>query len=152
MCVCVCVCVCVCPCVRVSARACVYVCMCVFCAPKHIFEGGARLIYNYPTHHLRAKCNKVNFKEVYIWSNSECFFPFTDYFTDTNERGQSNYLLRVNGRIDWLMPFSKVLARSEIQTALSRIWTRVIDYICKDDNRLYNVDFIIVSHTMGYVN
>ena len=65
--------------------------------------------------------HKVNFWAEYSW------FEFRIFFLDS--------LPHQGERTDWFMPFSSALARSETQTALYGIWTRVVDSIFYDDYR-----------------
>ena len=45
-----------------------------------------------------------------------------------------DYLLILEVKKDWFMPFPMALARSETQTALSRIWSQVANSVSYDDN------------------
>ena len=88
-------------------------------------------IYSIPP--PRAGCDT---RSSFWWNetdlNSKISFTLTCCLTKTKEPNLSHYL-PITGRR--FMPFSRALAPSETQTALSRNWTRVTVTISNEDNR-----------------
>ena len=65
------------------------------------------------------------FKRSLQGLNSEFSFSLTSCLTKAEEPSLSYYLPIAGGRIIGFIPFPKVLVQCEMQSALSRIWTRV---------------------------
>ena len=67
--------------------------------------------------------------------NSEFSFSLTCCLTKAKEPSLLYYLLIAGGRIIGFIPFQQVLVLCEMQSVLSRIWTRVAVSISYDDNK-----------------
>ena len=81
------------------------------------------------------KWHTVNFfKRSLTGLNSEFSFSYTSCLTKAEEPSLPYYLPIAGGRIIGLIPFPRVLVRWEMQSVLSRIWTRVTVSISGDDN------------------
>ena len=78
--------------------------------------------------------HKLNFKAEFKNINSECSSAETSCHNKVKEPSIPNCLLKARGRIVGLILFSKLLKLREMQTASSRIWTRVAVSISNDDN------------------
>ena len=74
------------------------------------------------------------FKWSWIGLNSEFSFPLTSCLTKAEEPSLPYYLPIAGGRIIGFIPFPSVLVLCEMQSASSRIWTRVAVSISYDDN------------------
>ena len=76
--------------------------------------------------------------QIFKWSltglNSEFSFSETSCLTKAKESSLSYYLPIAGGRIIGFIPFPRVLVLCEMQSASSRIWTRVAVSISYDDN------------------
>ena len=79
------------------------------------------------------------FKRSLTSLNSEFSFSLTSCLTKVVEPSLSYYLPIVGGRIIGFIPFPRVLVLCEMQSAWSRIWTRVALSISNDDNH-YTTD------------
>ena len=66
--------------------------------------------------------------------NSEFSFAEAGYVSKAKETSLPYYLPITGGRTYGFMSFPRELAQSEIQTASSRIWTRVANSIFNSDN------------------
>ena len=66
--------------------------------------------------------------------NSDFSFSKTSCLTKAEEPSLSYYLPIAEGRIIGFIPFPRVLVLCEMQSVLSRIWTRVTVSISFDDN------------------
>ena len=78
--------------------------------------------------------HKVSLKRNISDSNSEFSFLIDLPRLKSTAIPTTNAELRV-GRKEWFMTFLRALVPSETQTALSRIWTRVADFIYYEHNR-----------------
>ena len=93
---------------------CVCVCVCVYsisppgarCDPRSIFKAGLNLVF---------------------------FVVLTGWFTRAKELCLSNYLPIPRVK-KGLMPFARILTRTEKKTVTSSIWTLVLSSISYDDN------------------
>ena len=74
------------------------------------------------------------FKRSLTGLNSDFFFSKTSCLTKAEEPSLSYYLAIAGGRIIGFIPFPRVLMLCEMQSASSRIWTRVAVSISYDDN------------------
>ena len=74
------------------------------------------------------------FKRSLTGLNSEFSFFQTSCLTKAEESSLSYYLPIAGGRIIGFIPFPRVLVLCELQSVLSRIWTRVAMSISYDDN------------------
>ena len=74
------------------------------------------------------------FKRSLTGFNSEFSFSKTSCLTKAEEPSLSYYLPIAGGRIIGFIPFPRVLVLCEMQSVLSRIWTRVAVFISYDDN------------------
>ena len=74
------------------------------------------------------------FKRSLTGLNSEFSFSLTSCLTKAEEPSLSYYLPIAGGRIFGFIPFPRVLVLCEIQSASSRIWTRIAVSISYDDN------------------
>ena len=74
------------------------------------------------------------FKRSLAGLNSEFSFSWTSCLTKAEEPSLSYYLPIAGGRTTGFIPFPRVLALCEMQSVLSRIWTRVTVSISYDDN------------------
>ena len=74
------------------------------------------------------------FKRSLTGLNSEFSFSYTTCLTKAEETSLPDYLPIAGGRIIGFIPFPSVLVLCEMQSASSRIWTRVSVSISYDDN------------------
>ena len=74
------------------------------------------------------------FKRSLTGLNSEFSFSLTSCLTKAQEISLPYYLPIAGGRIIRFIPFPRVLVLCEMQSASSRIWTRVVLSISYDDN------------------
>ena len=74
------------------------------------------------------------FKQSLTGLNSEFSFSWTSCLTKAEEFSLPYYLPIAGGRIIGFIPFPRVLVQCEMQSVLSRIWTRVAMSISCDDN------------------
>ena len=74
------------------------------------------------------------FKRSLTGLNSEFSFSYTSCLTKAEEPSLPYLLPIAGGRIIGFIPFVRVLVRCEMQSAASRIWTRVVVSISYDDN------------------
>ena len=74
------------------------------------------------------------FKRSLIGFNSEFTFSYTSCLTKAEEPSLPNYLPIAGGRLMRFIPFPRVLVLCEMQSASSKIWTRVAVFISYDDN------------------
>ena len=74
------------------------------------------------------------FKRSLAGFNSEFSFSWTSCLTKAEEPSLPYYLPIAGGRIIGFIPFSRVLVLCEMQSVLSRNWTRVAESIFCDDN------------------
>ena len=74
------------------------------------------------------------FKRSLIGLNSEFSFSYTSCPTKAVEPSLPYYLPIAGGRIIGIIPFPRVLVLCEMQSILSRNWTRVAVSISYDDN------------------
>ena len=85
------------------------------------------------THRIR---HNVNFQAEHCWFNFRVFHcSYTGYHTKSKEICLTYNISKAGERRRGFMPFSRALARSKMQTALSRIWTRIADSINCTNNR-----------------
>ena len=77
---------------------------------------------------------RSNFKRSLIGLNSEFSFSQTSCLTKAEEPSLSYNLPIAGGGIIGFIPFPRVLVVCEMQSASSRIWTRVAASISNDDN------------------
>ena len=77
---------------------------------------------------------RSTFKRSLTRLNSEFSFSSTCCLTKAEEPSLSYYLPIAGGRIIGFVPFPRVLVLCEMQSVLSRIWTRVAVSILYDDN------------------
>ena len=95
-------------------------------------------IYIYTNPSARAVCQqKFNFKRDLTGLNSEFSFSYA-FHTKVKEHSLSHYLLISGRKIFGFLPFPRVLALYKMQTASSRIWTRVAMSIIYDFLLLHN--------------
>ena len=79
--------------------------------------------------------HKVNFlKRSLTGLNSEFSFSETSCLTKAEELSLPYYLPIAGGRIIGFIPFPRVLVLCEMQSVLSRNWTRIAVSISCDDN------------------
>ena len=74
------------------------------------------------------------FKRSLTGLNSEFSFSLTSCLTRAEEPSLPDYLPIAGGRIIGFIPFQRFLVLCEMQSASSRIWTRVAVFISYDDN------------------
>ena len=74
------------------------------------------------------------FKRSLTGLNSEFSFSWTSCLTKAEEPNLLYYLPIAGGRIIGFIHFPRVLMLCEMQSVLSRIWTRVVESISYDDN------------------
>ena len=74
------------------------------------------------------------FKRSLTVLNSEFSFSQTSFLTKAEEPSLPYYLPIAGGRIIGFIPFPRVLVLCEMQSVMSRIWTRVAVSISYDDN------------------
>ena len=74
------------------------------------------------------------FKRSLTGLNSEFSFSLTSCLTKAEELSLPYYLPIAGGRIIGFIPFPRVLVLCEMQSASSRIWTRVAVSISYDEN------------------
>ena len=74
------------------------------------------------------------FKQSLTDLNSEFFFSKTSCLTKAEEISLPYYLPIAGGRMIRFIPFPRVLVLCEMQSVLSRIWTRVTVSISYNDN------------------
>ena len=74
------------------------------------------------------------FKQSLTGLNSKFSFSWTSCLNKAEEPSQPYYLLIAGGRIIGFIPFSRVFVLCEMQSVLSRIWTRVAMSISYDNN------------------
>ena len=91
-------------------------------------------IYIYQPHRSGRILHKVNFKRSLTGLNSEFSFSKTNCLSKVEEPSLPNYLPIAGTRILRFIPFLKVLMLIEMQSVLSRIWTRVAVSISNNDN------------------
>ena len=92
-------------------------------------------IYIYPTPPLGQDMTQGQFfKRILTGLNSEFSFSYTSCLSKPEEPSLSYYLPIAGERIIGLIPFPRVLVLWEMQSATSRIWTRVAMSISYDDN------------------
>ena len=107
-------------------------------SPTHWYSSyrkGSLRVANF-TYLLMYSSNPIHHKqdEIYITGLNSVFFllywlPYQGF------RSPSRYhLLIARRKIDWFMPFPKVLAQSETQKSLPKSWTLVTNSISYDDN------------------
>ena len=87
------------------------------------------------------------FKRSLTGLNSEFSFSWTSCLSKVEEPSLSYYLPIAGGRIIAFIPFPKILVLCEMQTASSRIWTRVAVSISYDDNH-YTTDTSIICYKL----
>ena len=73
--------------------------------------------------------------------NSEFSFSLTSCLTKAEEPSLPYYLPIAGGRIIGFIPFPRVLVLCEMQSVLSRIWTRVAVSISYDNNHYTNTQW-----------
>ena len=84
------------------------------------------------------------FKRSLTGLNSEYSFSYTSCLTKAEEPSLPYYLPIAGGRIIGFIPFSRVLELCEMQSASTRIWTRIAMSISYDDNHYTTDTFISV--------
>ena len=80
--------------------------------------------------------------------NSEFSFSYTSCLTKAEEPSLPYYLPIAGGRIIGSIPFPRVLMLCEMQSVLSRIWTRVAMSISYDDNHYTTGTFTSITHLL----
>ena len=85
-----------------------------------------------PTHEQNTTLSQF-FKRSSTNLNSEFSFSWTGYYTKVKVPTLLHHLSIAGGRIIGFMPFQKVIALYEMQTASSRIWTWFVVSISYDD-------------------
>ena len=70
-----------------------------------------------------------NSRSIFKWITTGLNSVFFIFLTRDREPSLHYYLPIVGVRRDWFLPFSRALVQSKTQTALSRIWTLVINSI-----------------------
>ena len=83
------------------------------------------------------------FKRSLIGLNSEFSFSWTSCLAKAEEPSLPYYLSIAGGRIIGFIPFPRVLVLCEMQSVLSRNWTRIAVFISCDDN---NYTIIVVGN------
>ena len=74
--------------------------------------------------------------------NSELLFSKTNYLTKARDPSLSYYLLIAEDRKNGFMSFPRVLTKSKMPRASSRIWTQVADSISYADNHYAKSTYI----------
>ena len=87
------------------------------------------------------------FKQSLTGLNSEFSFSLTNCLTKAEEPSLPYYLPIAGGRIIGFIPFLRVLVQCEMQSASSRIWTRVTVSISYDDNHYTTGTSIKLSYS-----
>ena len=106
------------------------------CFLKSLYKLDASWLWSYlPTPPLGQDMTQGQiFKRRLTGLNSEFSFSWTSCLTKAEEPSLSYYLPIAGGRIIGFIPFPRVLVLCEMQSASSRIWTRVAVSISYDDN------------------
>ena len=84
------------------------------------------------THPLRS--GRIWHKVSLTGLNSVFFFSYTSCLSKAKEPSLPYYLPITGGRIFGSIPFPRVLVLCEMQSVLSRVWSRVAVSISYDDN------------------
>ena len=105
----------------VCTRVCVCVCVCV-CICVNNYEKNAWI-------YQPQDATQCQFLRSFTGLNSEFAFSQTGYLTRAKEPNLPDYLTVSEERIIWIMPFPRVFALCEMQTASLRIWTCVTLFI-----------------------
>ena len=81
------------------------------------------MMYAFTQPHARAGCDtRIIFKLSKASFNPKFSFSLTSCLTKAKEPSLSYYLPTAGGRADVFMPFRRTLARSEMQTASSKLF------------------------------
>ena len=89
------------------------------------------------------------FKRSLTGLNSEFSFSYTSCLTKAEEPSLPYYLPIAEGRIIGFIPFLRVLILCEMQSVLSRIWTRAAVSISYDDNHYTTGTYLKGGHMLS---
>ena len=96
-----------------------------------------RLRMYLPNPSSRVDSTRGKFLMQNLWVEFKCFLLDRLPYQDKRVQSARIFFAIAEGRIVGFLPFSRELAQCEMQTALSRIWTRVTVSILNDENQTY---------------
>ena len=115
-------------------------------------QGRCHRFIIFTTHSARAGYDTRSiFKQSLTGLNSEFSFSLTSSLTKAEEHSLSYYLPIAGGSLIVFIPFPRVLVLCEMQSVLSRIWTRVTVSISYDNNH-YTMGIALLFNLLSCVH